>query len=332
MNRVDGMRIRASLAVAVLGLSAALAVHPVPASATPAVVPAAPAATAVTGWSGLFPTTIALPTGFQPEGIAIGRLPYAYFGSLADGSIYRANLVTGRGRVISDGPGTQSVGLKLDHRGRLFVAGGGAGNARVVDVRSGKVLASYAFATAPTFVNDVVLTPDAAWFTDSQNAVLYGLPLGSRGALPAAGAVIRLPLGGDWVQQAGFNANGIARTPDGRALLVVQTVTGFLFRVDPATGAATRVDLGGELLTNGDGLLVVGRTLYVVQNQLNRVAAVRLNRAGTAGTLTGRVTDERFDVPTTVAAWGHRLYLPNARFGITEPGTAEFSANAIRLF
>jgi sugar lactone lactonase YvrE len=293
----------------------------------PAVVPAAPAAT-----GGLFPTTIALPTGFQPEGIAIGRLPFAYFGSLANGSIYRANLVTGRGRIISEGPGTQSVGLKLDHRGRLFVAGGGAGNARVVDVRSGEVLAGYAFAAAPTFVNDVVLTPDAAWFTDSQNAVLYGLPLGRRGALPAADAVIRLPLSGDWVQQSGFNANGIASTPDGRALLVVQSVTGLLFRVNPATGVANRVDLGGELLTNGDGLLVIGRTLYVVQNQLNQVAAFRLNRAGTAGTLTGQVTDERFDVPTTVAAWGHRLYLPNARFGIAEPATAEFSANAIRRF
>jgi sugar lactone lactonase YvrE len=309
------------MAVAVLGLAAVLVAQPGVASAAPA--------SASTGRAGLFPDTIALPTGFQPEGIAIGRLPFAYFGSLADGSIYRADLVTGRGRIISEGPGTQSVGLKLDARGRLFVAGGATGDARVVDVRSGEILASYSFATAPTFVNDVVLTPDAAWFTDSQNAVLYGLPLGRRGALPSADRVIRLPMSGDWAQVTGFNANGIAATPDGGALLVVQSATGLLFRVDPRTGVATVVDLGGEVLTSGDGLLVLGRTLYVVQNQLNQVAEFRLNRAGTAGALVGRQTDPGFDVPTTVAAWGHRLYLPNARFGIADPATAEFTATAI---
>jgi len=310
------MKIRASLAIAVLGLSAVLVGQPGVAAAAP-VAPA-------------FPDSFALPTGFRPEGIAIGRLPFAYLGSLADGSIYRANLLTGQGRIISQGPGTPSVGLKLDDRGRLFVAGGVAGDARVVDARTGAVLASYTLAAAPTFINDVVLTPDAAWFTDSQNAVLYGLPLGRHGRLPAADAVVRLPLTGDWQQVTGFNANGIARTPDGRALLVVQSATGFLFRVNPRTGVATRVDLGGALLTNGDGLLTIGRTLYVVQNQLNQVAVFHLNRAGSTGALVKTITDEDFDVPTTVAAFGRRLYLPNARFGIADPDNAEYSVNAVR--
>jgi sugar lactone lactonase YvrE len=313
--------------VALLGLIAILAAQPGAASAAPAAAPASAPPSA----SDTRPVdTIALPTGFQPEGIAIGDKPYAYFGSLADGSIYRANLITGQGKIISQGPGTQSVGLKLDDRGRLFIAGGATGDARVVDVRTGEVLASYTLATGATFVNDVVLTGDAAWFTDSQNAVLYKLPLGPRGALPTAGEVERLPLTGDWVQQEGFNANGIARTPDGRALLVVQSTPGLLFRVDPGTGVATQVDLGGELLTNGDGLLLIGRTLYVVLNMTNEVAVVTLDRAGASGTVVDRVTDERFDIPTTVAAWDGRLYLPNARFGIADPATAEFTAVAIR--
>src|SRR5690349_17103623 len=88
------------------------------------------------------PTTIQLPAGFQPEGIAIGRAPFAYFGSRATGDIYRASLRTGAGQVISKGPGTPSLGLKLDRRGRLFVAGGSGGNARVVDVSTGAVLTS----------------------------------------------------------------------------------------------------------------------------------------------------------------------------------------------
>jgi hypothetical protein len=121
-------------------------------------------------------------------------------------------------------------------------------------------------------------------------------------------------LTGDWVQVEGFNANGIAETPNRKALLVVNSATGLLYRVDPETGQATEVDLGGNSLPNGDGLLVRGRTLYVVQNQDNQVAVFRLNAAGTAGQLVDTLTSDDFDIPTTVAAFGNSLYLPNARF------------------
>ena len=276
-----------------------------------------------------FPKVLQLPDGFRPEGIAI-RGKHAYFGSLADGDIYAANLVTGAGRVISEGPGTPSVGLKADARGRLFVAGGPAGNARVVSSRTGKVLASYQFTSSATFVNDVVLARKTAWFTDSQQPVLYGLPLGRAGRLPAQADVITLQLSGDYSHVAGaFNLNGIAATPDGRALLAVQSVTGLLFRIDPRTGVTRRVDLGGALLPNGDGLLVRGRTLYVVQNQLNQVAVVKLDRGGRSGTVQRTLTSPLFDVPTTVAAFGRWLYLPNARFS-TAP-TPETTYTAVRI-
>ena len=138
-----------------------------------------------------------------------------------------------------------------------------------------------------------------------------------------------VPLSGDYVHVPGFNANGIARTPDGEALLIVQTATGKIFRVDPGTGVATTVDLGGYVVTAGDGLLVVGRTLYAVQNQLNLVAVFDLNAAGTSGSLVKTITDQRFDIPTTVARFGNRLYLPNARF--TTPPTPDtiYTANAV---
>ncbi len=284
---------------------------------------AAPAAPA----GHLLPTTLALPDGFQPEGIAIGVLPYAYFGSRRDGSIYRANLITGRGRTISPGPGTPSLGLKIDRRGRLFVAGGSGGDARVIDASTGRVLRSYPLQTVPAFINDVVLTRGAAWFTDSTNPVLFRLPLGRHGALPAQAE--RIPLTGDIVYGAGINANGITATPDRRGLLIVQSNTGKLFRVSPS-GRTTEVDLGGESLPNGDGMLLQGRTLFVVQNRLNLVAKLRLNAAGTRGTVVERVTDPRFDVPTTVAAYGRRLYLPNARFSTPPTLETEYTAVAIR--
>ena len=232
--------------------------------------------------------------------------------------------------MISQGPGTQSLGMKVGRRGRLFVAGGQGGDGRVVDTRTGRVLRSYDFATGETFVNDVVLTRGFAWFTDSLKGQLYGLPLGRGGRLPRQSQVVTLPLTGDWEQTPDLNANGIARTPDGRALLVVQSSTGFLFRVNPRTGVARRVDLGDTLLTNGDGLLNRGRTLFAVQNQLNQVAVLTLSRSGRSGRLVDTLTSRAFDVPTTVARYGRYLYLPNARFSTPPTPTTEYTANRIR--
>ena len=266
-----------------------------------------------------FPDRIELPNGWLPEGITI-RNATGYFGSRADGDIYAANLRTGEGQVISQGPGTPSVGLKADNRGRLFVAGGPAGTGRVVDIQSGVIVKSYQFTTATSFVNDVVLAPDAAWFTDSQQPQLYKVGIGDGGTLSETATT--LPLSGDYQHIAGVtNANGIVRSPDGLGLIIVQSPTGFLFKVDTGTGHTTKVDLGGALMTNGDGLLLLGQTLYVVQNRLNKIAVLELNESGTSGRLVREITSTDFDVPTTVAVFGERLYLPNARF--TTPPTPD---------
>jgi streptogramin lyase len=275
------------------------------------------------------PTRTELPTGFEPEGITIDQRGRAYLGSRVDGDIYAVNLRTGRGHVVSQGPGTASLGLKIDHQGRLFVAGADAGVGRLVSARSGRLLATYHFTTNPSFVNDVVLTKRTAWFTDSSQAQLYGVARPRHGRISTA--VRTLPLTGDWVQAPGaIVANGIVQTPDRRALLVVQSNTGFLFRINPRTGVARRVDLGGALLTDGDGLLLRGRTLYAVQNQLNQIAVVKLNRAGTSGTLVKTLTSAGFDIPTTVAAYHGSLYLPNARFTVADPTTADYWITRVR--
>ena len=282
--------------------------------------PAAPAA-AHRGGHGL-PTTIALPNGFQPEGIATGLRSWAFFGSRVDGDIYRVDLRTGRGAVISQGPGTQSLGMKVDRRGRLWVAGGSGGDGRLIDGRTGRLLDSFDFVEGTSFVNDVVLTPRGAFFTDSANPQLYRVQ---------RGRVSTVPLTGDIAYTTGNNANGIARTPDGRALLVVQGNVGKLFRVTYG-GAAAEVRLTGldeNSLVNGDGLWLRGRTLWVVQNRLNRIAELRLNRDGTAGRLVRYLTDPRFDVPTTIAEYKGRFYLPNARF--TTPPTPETTYTAVAV-
>ena len=131
-----------------------------------------------------YPDEIALPNGFLPEGITIGKRPIAYLGSLADGDIYAADLRTGKGKVIVQGPGTPSVGLKIDRKRRtLYVAGGPTGTARVIDLRTANAT-SNTLTHRPSFINDVVLTKRAAWFTNSLQPELYRLsrrPAGDRG-------------------------------------------------------------------------------------------------------------------------------------------------------
>lgn len=80
----------------------------------------------------------------------------------------------------------------------------------------------------------------------------------------------------------------------------------------------------------GDGVLLDGRTLYVVQNRINQVAVITVDSALTAGTRVTRFTDTRFDVPTTVDDFGRRLYFVNARFGTADPGNAAYQVLQVR--
>ncbi|MEU5952244.1 superoxide dismutase [Streptomyces sp. NPDC047525] len=284
------------------------------------------AATAAQG-SG-WPTEFPLPDGFLPEGIAIGTKPYAYMGSRANGAVYRTDLRTGRGEVFFEGAtGMVAVGLKLDADGLLYVAGN-TGVARVLDTRSGRLVATYQLTEAAGhFINDVTLLGDRAWFTDSRDGVLHGVPRGRKGTVRA------LPLSGDWVQTPDvINANGIVDTPDRRGLIVVSSSPGKLYRVHLKTGHATEITLtGADSVVNGDGLLRIGRTLYVVQNRLNLISVFDLDAGARTATLRRTITDPRFDIPTTAARWGDRLYLANARFtSPQEPGTT-FNAVAVSL-
>lgn len=262
-----------------------------------------------------------LPLGFQPEGITVDpeQDRFAYLGSRVDGDLVRLDLRTGRVKKISEGPGTASVGLKIDDRDRIFVAGGAGGDVRVVNATNGKVKRTYDLVQGTAFLNDVVLTDDAAWVTDSASAQLFEIPFGRNGRLPKADAVRRVALGGQWVQGAGNNANGITETPDGKALLVINSSSGVLYRVNKKSGSATPVDLGGSLLTNGDGLLLEGTRMFAVQNRLDQIAVVKLDEDGRSGKVKRAITDPDLDVPSTVARSGERLVLPNARF--TTPPT-----------
>src|SRR3954470_7485825 len=135
-------------------------------------------AIAATAAAAAFPQVIQLPRGFQPEGIEIGRGATFYVGSVANGAIYRGNLRTGAGSVLVSGQaGRAATGIELDRFNRLFVAGAGTGDAYVYNARTGALVRTYDFAGGDTFINDLVVTPSAAYFTDSRKGVLYVVPI-----------------------------------------------------------------------------------------------------------------------------------------------------------
>ncbi len=270
-----------------------------------------------------FPSRIDLPDGFQPEGITSGRGLTVYVGSLANGAIWKGNTRTGRGSVLFAGAaGLVSVGIDYERRAnRLWVAGGPTSTVRVHDASSGALLQTYSFTSG--FLNDVVVTKDAVYVTDSNVQQLIVIPLGPGGALPDPSDAFTLPLTGDiaYVPNA-FNANGIVAARGW--LLIVQSETGQLFRVDPDTGRARLVDLRGYSLTAGDGLERRGSTLYVVRNQLNLVAELKLRARLLSARLVDEHTSPSFSVPTTATRSAGDLYAVNSRFGTPPTPDTEY--------
>jgi sugar lactone lactonase YvrE len=258
-----------------------------------------------------FPETIPVPTGSNPEGIAAKGSTF-YVGSRANGSVYSGSLRSGEGAILVPAQtGRQAYGLKARGR-RLYVAGGPTGFVYVYDARTGaNVDAEQLFAPpAPGFINDVTVTHRAAYFTDSLNPVIYVYDR-------KRGTITTLQLGGEYAHQPGFNANGIAATPNGKRLIIVQSNTGSLYSVNPKTGAAQLID--APPVTMGDGILLHGKRLYVVRNRANEVVVLRLRERFTEGTRIATLTDPEFDIPTTIARHGSRLYVINARFGQESP-------------
>jgi hypothetical protein len=261
------------------------------------------------------PDHINLPNGWQPEGIAIGKGNTFYVGSIPTGRVWKGNLRNGQGSELVPNRGRQAIGVAVDQRNRLFVAGGPTGDGYVYDTRTGADIAQYDFTSASSFVNDVVVTKRAAWFTDSVRQFLYKVPIGGNGQLGAAQSV---PLTGDIVYQAGFNVNGIEATPNGRTLVIVQTNTGKLFKVN-RLGVTHEIALGGASVP-GDGLLLHGKRLYaVVRSPQDGVVVIKLRQNVSSGSVLRTITNPDLDDPTTIDEHGSRLYAVNARFS-TPPG------------
>ena len=263
---------------------------------------------------------IVLPGAHSAEGIAAGTGTTFYAGELFTGNIYRGDVRTGTAsKFITAPPGRMALGLRVDRTHHLlFVAGGFTGQAYVYDLVTGAPVKAYQLTTGTSVINDVALTSRGAWFTDSSQAKLYFVPVSRNGSL---GAARTLQLHGPAaVIKSGFNNNGSQASADGRTLVVAHTNSAVLNTVDPVTGDSRTIT--GVSVPNVDGILLQGRTVYAVQNFSNKVSEWRLSEGLSSGRLLETITSRKFEVPTTVARFGDRLAVVNAKFDTGFPPTA----------
>lgn len=282
------------------------------------------------------PDQYTLPSGINPEGITQkGFGPVFYVGSIANGGIYAFNAITGDGDyVVEGGAGRVAIGMDYDARsGLLYVAGGPLGQVYVYEPENGSLVAQFDVGAGEgaTFVNDVKVTRKAVYITDSFRPVFYKIKLSGSGKLRKKAELQVIPLSGDYefVETEGaFNANGIEADYPGHRLIIVNSATGDLYKVNPRTGDVKVIELDFPVF-NGDGLLLTGRQLFVVQNFDNQIAVVELDAQLNSGEVVDVITSDGFDIPTTVANFGFNLLVVNAKFAT--PEATEFSVTRVNL-
>jgi sugar lactone lactonase YvrE len=273
---------------------------------------------------GPLPTRYVLPgSSVFPEGIAYDEGKQLVFvSSTTDGTVFRGSAsdetLTQFLAPAADGR-TTAIGLEVDGKGHLFVAGGGTGFIWIYDELTGALIARLSGGSTPTFINDIALDDNGvAYITDSMSPVIYrAVPNGSGGYtierwLELTGAPI--------VYTPGFNLNGMVVSSNNRYLFTVQTNTGKLYRIEIATKEIVQLDVGGALFMAGDGLWIHGNSLYVLQNQQELISEIHVQPNQARGTVVGQTTDPSFMFPTSLVGARGRLLVVNSQFDRRGPG------------
>jgi outer membrane protein assembly factor BamB len=275
--------------------------------------------------------------GAPPEGFTIGKGTTAYNGSI-DGSIYKVNLRNGQGEILVPAEPDfdfvnecHKLGMRVDPRSNyLFVAGCINGDAYVFDADTGDEIMKYQLDDSGlSVINDIAITQDAVYFTDFGQPFIYSLPLSKNGRIPSGeDAATAIPLTGDFEvgdNNFGAFANGIVATPDGKTLIVGNSGTSKIFRVDPATGHADEIIVSPPLVGFPagfqDAIVLHDGVLFILTPDasdtyppVDLVQVVVLDEDMLTGNLVGTITDSDMDGVASGAMHGDSLYVNNARY------------------
>ena len=222
--------------------------------------------------AGQLPHRIPLAAGSQPEG-----LRSATTGSSTRGRWRTARSGSETWMAAMCGNSYQEVRAVSPWGTRLAVdSWGGRWRHRhgMVFRRSGSLVRTYKFEPGG-FVNDVVVTQRAAFFTDSVEPSLYRVPIDDEGLPSGQEGVEARRLRGDLIFEDGFNANGIDRFRVQRCSCSSKRTLASCSR--SGLWAHSRDRSRRTPVSYGDGVLVIGHVAFVVQNFPNKVAKVRLS-------------------------------------------------------
>lgn len=247
-----------------------------------------------------------------PEGITEGPESSFYVGSLGDGTIFRGDVATGDVSVWlgpDDDGRTAIAGLDVDGHRRLLACAIDTGELYAYDLSTATLVARQRFPAEGSQPNDVVVSGDTAYVTDTRRSLVWRVPAGADGV--GAPEVLADLNGPEYPQ--GLYLNGIVASPDGSLLLVAAQGTGQLWRI-PADGSKVgQVALDGYEF-NADGMLLAGDVLYGVTNRGDSwedvtfaVSAFRLAAGWRSGELLGELTEPSWSSPTTLALVAGKL-------------------------
>ncbi|MGZ4599499.1 MAG: SMP-30/gluconolactonase/LRE family protein [Oryzihumus sp.] len=252
-----------------------------------------------------------------PEGITEGPDGTYFVGSTTDGTVFRiqSGLPEAEVWLSPGGDGrTELLGLAMDSRQRLVACGGSTGDLFVYDAATAALVARRNVPVERTLLNDVTTDQSAAYVTDSARPVIWRLPLDVDGQGGVGEPEVLVDLAGLGADEHSF-LNGIVGDSERGMLLVAAQAQGELWRVETASGVASRVDLNGHVFA-ADGLLLrsgpdgslfllgavnEGETRETVTFGLD---VMRLARDWASAELVAQIplpVSKGFDVPTTIA-------------------------------
>jgi sugar lactone lactonase YvrE len=301
------------IVVAVVALAAA----PLAAEAGAATAPPAAAKT-----SGTIIHPLPGPQVF-PESVAVDAASGRYWvTSVKDGTLFTGVMGSAAPATVFSPAGAdgRTIATGIAYAGgRLAVAGRQTGKAFVYDARSGRLIGRMRTGLPPerTWLNDVSFGANGdAYFTDSTAPVLWRARRTGGGYrlqrfLDFTGTPVRYRMASG---AGGINVNGIAASAGGRDLVIGKRNDNALFHVDLRTKRVRRVALPAGAVTTPDGLVLRGRTLYVVQNTPSAVKVLRLSRDYTTAAVRGTITDPSFAFTTGAAVYRDRLLVVSSQF------------------
>ena len=95
---------------------------------------------------------------------------------------------------------------------------------------------------------------------------------------------------------------------------MVHLIEGELYRIDTLTKEVEWINTGVVPLTGGDGLALVGDTIYVTRNSFGEIVPIILTNNLTSGQGGIVITSHTFQYPTTIAYTGNTFLVANSQF------------------